>query len=68
VVATKVGGIPEVIKNEVNGILLDDYQPDSIYKGIKQLMAQTWFSGDILNSVDSYTWDNTSKQFLGLFK
>jgi glycosyltransferase involved in cell wall biosynthesis len=68
VVATKVGGIPEVIKNEVNGILLDDYNPNTIYKGIKQLMAEIWSSDDILNSVDSYTWDNTSKQFLGTFE
>ncbi len=68
VVATKVGGIPEVIKNKVNGILLNDYQPDSIYKGIRKLMDETWSGEDILKSVESYTWGNTSVQFLGTFK
>jgi glycosyltransferase involved in cell wall biosynthesis len=68
VVATKVGGIPEVIKHEVNGILLDNYHPDTIYTGIKQLMAETWTSDDILKSVDSYTWENTSEQFLDTFQ
>jgi len=67
VVATKVGGIPEVITNEVNGILLENYQPDSIYKGIRKLMDETWSSEDILKSVESYTWRNTSDQFLKTF-
>ncbi|AOW79057.1 hypothetical protein A3Q34_09495 [Colwellia sp. PAMC 20917] len=67
VVATKVGGIPEVITHKVNGILLNDYQPDSIYKGIKQVMAETWVSESILKSVENYTWENTSKQFLQTF-
>jgi glycosyltransferase involved in cell wall biosynthesis len=68
VVASKVGGIPEVIENEINGILLESYQPDSIYQGIRQLMTQSWSSEDILKSVESYTWENTSEQFLGTFK
>jgi len=68
VVATKVVGIPEVIKHEENGILLDNYHPDAIYSGIKQLMAETWTSEDILNSVARYTWANTSKQFLEVYK
>ena len=68
VIATRVGGIPEVVKNEVNGILLDDYHPNTIYKGIKLLMAETWTSENILKSVDSYTWENTSEQFLGTFR
>ncbi|MBA6336418.1 glycosyltransferase [Colwellia sp. BRX8-7] len=67
VVATKVGGIPEVITHKVNGILLNDYQSDSIYKGIKQVMAEIWVSESILKSVENYTWENTSKQFLQTF-
>jgi glycosyltransferase involved in cell wall biosynthesis len=67
VVATKVGGIPEVIKNEINGILLEDYQPDTIYQGIRSLMNEAWSSEDILKSVESYTWENTSEQFLDTF-
>jgi glycosyltransferase involved in cell wall biosynthesis len=68
VVATKVGGIPEVIEHERNGILLEDYQPDSIYQGIRQLMSESWSSEDILKSVEDYTWKNTSEQFLGTFQ
>ncbi|MBA6391085.1 glycosyltransferase [Colwellia sp. BRX10-3] len=67
VVATSVGGIPEVIKNDINGILLEDYQPDTIYQGIRSLMNEAWSSGGILKSVESYTWENTSEQFLDTF-
>ena len=67
VVATSVGGIPEVINNEVNGILLEDYQPNTIYQGIRSLMNEAWSSEDILKSVESYTWENTSEQFLDTF-
>jgi glycosyltransferase involved in cell wall biosynthesis len=67
VVATSVGGIPEVIKNEINGILLEDYQPNTIYQGIRSLMKEAWSSDDILKSVESYTWENTSEQFLDTF-
>jgi len=67
-VATKVGGIPEVVTHKVNGILLNDYQSDSIYQGIYQFMDNTWSSKNILKSVESFTWENTSEQFLGTFK
>lgn len=67
VVATSVGGIPEVINNEANGILLEDYQPNTIYQGIMSLMNEAWSSEDILKSVESYTWENTSEQFLDTF-
>lgn len=68
VIATKVGGIPEVIHNGINGVLLDDYLPVSIHQGIKEFMGDTWSSENIFKSVENYTWENTSEQFLGTFK
>ncbi|WP_085305994.1 glycosyltransferase [Colwellia polaris] len=67
VVATSVGGIPEVITNKVNGILLNSYQPENIYQGIMQFTEQNWSSESIVKSIEHLTWQNTSEQFLREF-
>ena len=67
VVATSVGGIPEVITNQVNGILLNSHQPEDIYQGILQFTEQNWSSESIVKSIENFTWQNTSEQFLGGF-
>lgn len=67
VIATKVGGIPEVIENKQNGILLNDYQPQTIFDGVKQFQKVGWINSEIRASINSYTWANTSEQFLETF-
>jgi len=39
VVATRVGGIPELIEDGINGILIDPDAPDQLYDGIRRLAA-----------------------------
>lgn len=41
VVATKVGGIPEVIQNNVDGLLVDSRNPEMIAHALKKLMEDT---------------------------
>lgn len=37
VLATRVGGIPEIIEHDVNGVLLDSREPESIAKAVIEL-------------------------------
>ncbi|MBW7886970.1 MAG: glycosyltransferase [Bacteroidetes bacterium] len=40
IIATNVGGIPELIKNEFNGILVEPRKPEELYKAMKYLLLQ----------------------------
>lgn len=67
VIATAVGGIPEVLQNKVNGILLADYQAETIVAGVHDFLAQNWSSETVLTSIAGFTWARTSEQFLETF-
>lgn len=67
VVATSVGGIPEVVTPMKNGVLLTDYQPQTICNGILSCHQASWAVKEINQSVSAYTWQNTSQGFLKTF-
>ena len=48
VIATKVGGIPEII-NEKIGVLVDKDNPDSLAQGLLSAINQRWDNEYILN-------------------
>ncbi len=41
VLATAVGGTPEVVQNETNGLLIDSNDPDGLLKALSRLIAAT---------------------------
>ena len=68
VIATSVGGIPEIVVNGLNGILLDSHQPIDIVKAIKHFSTREWISEDIFKTVKCFTWHATSQGLLHTFK
>lgn len=50
VVATRVGGIPEIIDDEVSGLLVDPRNPDGIATSIVRLLTDADLSGRLTNS------------------
>lgn len=56
VVATKVGGIPEVV-NKDNGVLINHYDDVEIVKGIEKCLSTEWNAKAIRASINTYTWD-----------
>lgn len=67
VIATAVGGIPEVVIEGVNGVLLENYHSETIKIAIENFAKSNWNSGKISDSVSSFTWQATSKGFLETF-
>jgi len=61
VVATQVGGIPEVL-NEQNGVLINTYAEQNIVAGIQECLSRSWDSQAIRQSIKSYTWDENINQ------
>lgn len=72
VVATKVGGIPDLIKNEENGLLVEPHNPGELASKIKKLMhdenlrekfgkaGRKWVS-------ENFEWNSGIKKFADLF-
>jgi glycosyltransferase involved in cell wall biosynthesis len=68
VVATKVGGIPEVIKSGSDGLLVDAMKPDEIAKAIITLLKNpelaTRLGKNALKKIkDRYTWEKIVQQY-----
>lgn len=38
VVATNVGGIPDIVEDRINGLLIPPEQPDALYSGIREIL------------------------------
>ncbi|MBQ4829550.1 glycosyltransferase [Alteromonas sp. MMG017] len=67
VIATTVGGIPEVLMVGVNGTLIEPLSAASIVAGIKSTMQTKWKPDIIRSSIKDYTWVNTAKKISELF-
>lgn len=67
VVATAVGGIPEVV-SEQSGILLADHLPATIAAGIRLAWQHPWDSKAIRQSIRHYTWQANSLQLATLLE
>ena len=66
VVATKAGGIPEIIKNDYNGILVETGNPQMLADGILELVmnhtSRKQFSSTAVSSVAKFSIKNTIDQ------
>lgn len=71
IVATSVGGIPEAIDNEVNGLLTDP-SVDSITKMVTYLLENKRVAAKIGYNAkktveERFTWEKTTETFLNLY-
>lgn len=58
VVTTPVGGVPEIIKDGVNGILLQDTQPETVAAAIDTLLADHEFQISAKTTNSRQAWEN----------
>lgn len=71
IIATPVGGIPEVIEHKKSGILVE---PDvnTVSKAVEELLLNEEFRTNLGKNAylesKKYTWDNCADQFLSIFK
>jgi len=56
VVATEVGGIPDLIKPGVNGCLAPPGDPPQFAAALAQALARNWNAGQIAATVAGYSW------------
>lgn len=71
VVATAVAGIPEVLRDGVNGILVEEQTPEAVFAAVKRLESEELRETIILNAKrtidEGYTWQSTFERYLRLY-
>jgi len=60
VIATNVGGIPEFVKNGINGMLVPSENPKALRKAIKQLLADEQLYNTLSENGAKYAKENLS--------
>lgn len=67
VIATKVGGIPEVICSENYGILVEPGNPTQLYNAIIKAFKKDWRENEIAKYGAKFTWENVAKSLQNLY-
>ncbi len=72
VVATKVGGIPELVKNNKNGCLVNPGDTTALAKRITRLLKNEdqakGMGKEGIKKARTYTWDKTAKKVKGIYE
>jgi glycosyltransferase involved in cell wall biosynthesis len=67
VIATAVGGIPEVVKDGVNGILVPPKSPEHVAKALERLLSDSGLRRKLgeaaAESVKDYTWSKIAEKY-----
>ena len=72
VIATAVGGIPEIIENGKNGILVEPDNPDSLYKAICSILENEAFKNQLgangyARVCENFLWEHAGTKYETLF-
>ena len=67
VVATRVGGVPEVVADEVAGRLVDEATAGAVAEGVRALLAKPPRREDTRRYAQRFGWDATTRGQLELF-
>ena len=73
VIATNVGGIPEIIENQKNGILISPENPSEMTQAINELLENPLLIEKLTqNAFDfitkNFTWDTLIKKYIELYE
>jgi len=62
VVASDVGGIPELVRHGANGLLVKPLDPSSLATGLARAFESQWDAAQIAASVADYTWESVAQR------
>ena len=68
VVACRVGGIPELVEDGVNGLLVEVDRPDDLADAIERALHRVWLRDEIRRSVENLTWAKLAARNLEFFR
>lgn len=62
VVATAVGGIPEIVANELSGLLVVDTNPATLAQVLARALTKEWDRGAILQHAAQFSWQENKRR------
>ena len=68
VVATNVGGIPEIVKSNLNGVIIEQQNADCLVDGIDRCFKMNWEKNVIVHSIDSWSGEKTALKIQQILK
>ena len=68
VAATKVGGVPELVRDGLNGFLAKDLSPEAIAHTITQVIERAWIPDEIRSTVEGRSWEKVADEIQGVFQ
>ena len=73
IIASNVGGIPDIVIDEKTGLLVPEKDPDAIAKAILRIDGDKIFAKKLCDNAIShvfryFSWKNISEKFLSLYK
>ena len=64
VVASRVGGVPEIVREGVNGFLVPPSDPNALVEALRRALATKWDREAIRASVSQFDWDVNARAVL----
>ncbi len=66
-VGTKVGGVPEIIKSNDYGLLVEPADPEDLAEKILIALDREWDHEAILRYAEQFTWENIAQQIIEVY-
>jgi len=64
IVATDVGGVPEIITDETRGILVPLGRPDALAQALDAALSKQWDRESLRQAVRGRSWDDVAREML----
>lgn len=68
VIASLVGGLPEIVTDDTLGILVEPENPIAFAEGIHQALRWEWDSEVLHQSAQRFSWDNLAPQIVRVYE
>lgn len=68
VIASLVGGLPEIVTDDTLGLLVEPENPIGFAEAIHQALRREWDSEVLHQSAQRFSWDNLAPQIISIFK
>jgi glycosyltransferase involved in cell wall biosynthesis len=68
VAATSVGGVPDMVKNGVNGFMTDKHSPEIIAHTVTQVLEHVWDPAEIRSTVEGLSWQKVGDEIQAVFQ